>query len=165
MLHQARLPDLSTLALAPRAQNLRPQPSFPTTFPRVPNPSTSPRGTEEEDTRFSQRPLCCFALPSLLFAPLHPPIPSSLLSPLSHSHSHPNSTYCRPPSSSLLRSPYSGVRFLSLCAAVCVCVTLLRRFFRGLKGRDPWRSILFSRFSVCFFLMEFVVCLSLKSCR
>lgn len=155
MLHQARLPDLSTLALAPRAQNLRPQPSFPTTFPCVPIPSTSPRGTEEEDTRFSQRPLCCFALPSLLFAPLHPPIPSSLLSPLSHTHSHPNSTYCRPPSSSLLRSPYSGVRFFSLCGAVCVCDASPA----FLQGVTRWGSVaLNSVFPFCRVLLSHGVC-------
>jgi hypothetical protein len=167
MLHHARLPDHSTLALAPRAQSLPSQHSFPTRFPTwfpgVPNPSTSPRGTEEEETRFSQLPLCCFALLSLLFAPLHLPFSSSLLSPLSRTHSHLNNIHRKPPSTSLLRSRYSGVRFFSLCAAVCV--TLLGRFFRGLKGRDPWRLILFFRFPCASFSWSLWFSLSLKSCR
>lgn len=163
MLHQARLRDLSTLALAPRAQNLPSPHSFPIGFPDVPNPSTSPRATEEEETRFSQLSLCCFAVLSLLLAPLHLPISSSLLSPLfQNTHSHLNNIHRELPSSYLLRSRYSGVRFCALCAAV----TLLGRFFRGLKGRDPWRLILFFCFpcasfswSFCFFFVSF------KSCR
>ena len=93
-----------------------PKPSLPALVPNyVPRRSQTnsralqPRRKKTLVSRSSLFVLLRFC-PSLLFAPLHLPISSSLPSPLfQNTHSHLNNILRELPSSSLLRSRYSGV--------------------------------------------------------